>query len=191
MPVQAMAESAALAPTSLAPTASVQTDGQQTAGGAAAPAAAAPAGAVPGAAQSQLPPLLLAKSASIVASIVARVASPTAIRERIGAVYNSGIAKGPADANANASDAADAATASPCPNDAPALVVALRGAQREIVRLRDEVAALLASASGRGTREGQVAVQALARARHDSVAGAAAREQAGRDLASLVDGCDS
>jgi hypothetical protein len=179
MPVRNMAESAAQAPTSLAPTASLLADAN-TAGGAA-PAAAgavAAAAAPPPTATTSLPPLLLpTKSASNLATLVARVVSPSAIRERIGAVYSSGNLDSPGRERP--------------PADVPSLTAALGRAQREIVRLKDEVAALLSAASGRGAREGQAAVQALARARHDSVAAAAAREQAGKDLASLVDGASA
>jgi hypothetical protein len=183
MPARNMAESAAQAPTSLAPTASLLADAN-TAGGAL-PAAGAVAGAVAPPTTTSLPPLLLpTKSASNLASLVARVVSPSAIRERIGAVYSN---SGNGIISASSVDVA----AAPAPTDVPGLTAALGRAQREIIRLKDEVAALLSAASGRGAREGQAAVQALAHARHDSVAAAAAREQAGKDLASLVDGAAS
>lgn len=189
MPLRNMAASAAQAPTSLAPTASLLADAQ-TAGGAAPGAAGAvapppPSSLLPPTASSPLlPPLLLPTKSANLASIVARVASPSAIRERIGAVYNSAISN----SNANSNNPGGGGVAFPA--DVPSLTAALGRAQREIVRLKDEVAALLSAASARGSREGQVAVQALARARHDSVAASAAREQAGRDLASLVDGAE-
>ena len=64
-------------------------------------------------------------------------------------------------------------------------------AQREIVRLKDEVAALLSAAAGRSVKEGRDAQDAVEQARHESKAGAAAREEACRDLSSLEYGMES
>jgi hypothetical protein len=136
--------------------------------GAARAASAATATAPAATATATLAPAgsLKASSGGLLA-LVARAVSP-----RIGAVHSQRIEQETA------------------PTDVPGLTAALGRAQREIVRLKDEVSALLSAAAGRGGRERLAAEDAVEAARRESAAGAAAREAACRALSSLEYGME-